>query len=63
MDRWLPRIFPLLNHVKWLTQRFFSHHVQIKTRNPLFPFLFTLVADAFSQILRESEEQTLTKGF
>lgn len=41
---------------------FFSTSRGLRQRDPLSPFLFTLVADAFNQLLSRGKEQNLFKG-
>lgn len=50
MHPWFPCLMPFLHYVNRVAQRLISYHTWIKTRGP--PILcFTLVADAFTQIL------------
>lgn len=60
---WMPSLSPLLYPHQWLPQRFFLRFWWFSTRGSLILFLFTLVADAFSQILLKGEKQNLFKGF
>lgn len=62
LDLWLPCFLPLLHISKWIAQRLLLSYTRIKTRGPLSPFLFSLVADAFAQVLPIGEEQNLIKG-
>lgn len=46
-----------------MAQRFFHATRGLRRGDPLCPFMYTLVANALSQILREGEKHHLIKGF
>lgn len=63
MDLWLPRILSLSNIHKRFRQRILPCLRGLRQGDLFAPFLFTLVADAFSQILKNGENSNLIQGF
>lgn len=48
--------------INGMPRGFFSTSRGLRQRDPLSPFLFTSVADAFNQLLSRGKEQNLFKG-
>lgn len=62
MDLWLPCYFSFSILINGMPRGFFSTSRGLRQRDPLSPFLFTLVADAFNQLLSRGKKQNLFKG-